>query len=846
MPVIKKMPRALVAGCAGFIGSHLVESLLEKNILVTGVDNLSTGKKIYLEKSLKNSNFNFVENDLNNGISKDIENVKYDYVFHLASSESHTKDNNDDIEYQILLTNSIGTKNLLEFASKNNSKFVLVSSLEIYQGFVSSISLENYFGSSEEEERAFSYSEAKRFAEALVWQFYKKNDLDVRIIRLSEVYGPRMSLKSSASLGVSLDYFLHDQDLVVSGDGLSKERYAYISDAINLIETSVFNEVGRGLILPLVPNLTTPLEIAYLLKDMSAGKLDILFRPAKKVEVIPSVEKIDTSSLKKIGFEIKVSFKDGIAQTVKWFGKGMESESIINSQMVLKTIEKPIVKDKKKFVIKINKNVKKLLLIIFLTLTLTGLFVGGYEIISKIFLTPPKNDISQYLESYSNGRYKEIIDSIDGAKSGFSDGMFGDQATSQDQFSQNYLVDYLKYISESKYELTQIYTNIFSEQDNKSELIRVSSTIAKIEAANRYLLLYKSSIADKTAQLNIDKEQQININLLKLANNTAELFSGEKRYLIITTDSSKSEYFLGQPLKQYLLRVNDYNFVDVTETEIIVEDGQDIDFAEYATKYVKEAKIKLGGDISGVLFIDSKVLQNTTPFQFALSVVKENKVSVDNLLKAIKERRLIFFSTLSDVNIAGDFGITPVLAFSDSADFIVLNMDNTGGTDSASYLITNSVYSLIENKDNYLASLTLTVLHTGKDNDIKQGMFSGNIKLLFPANATLFDVRSDGSLWKKNIEYQLSKNKYDTNLISFPTIINPGKSITVTITYRLTKPALSGYNLMIPKIGNVKTQNFTFKFRPLDPSRFSLQDFQNEGGVYKYTKTLDSNLTIKL
>ena len=201
MPVLKKMPRALVAGCAGFIGSHLVESLLQKKILVTGVDNLSTGKKIYLEQAFKNSNFNFVEFDLNKGIPKQIENEKFDYVFHLASTESHTRDDIEGIEYEILLTNSLTTRNLLEFSVKNNSKFVLASSLGIYQGFVSSVSLENYFGSSEEEEKTFSYSEAKRFAEALVWQYYKKNGLDVRIVRLSEVYGPRMSLKSTASLG---------------------------------------------------------------------------------------------------------------------------------------------------------------------------------------------------------------------------------------------------------------------------------------------------------------------------------------------------------------------------------------------------------------------------------------------------------------------------------------------------------------------------------------------------------------------------------------------------------------------------------------------------------------------
>ena len=852
MPVIKKMPRALVAGCAGFIGSHLVESLLQKDILVTGVDNLSTGKKIYLEHSFQNSNFKFIQFDLNNGIPKEIKNQKFDYIFHLASTESHTREDIENIEYEILLTNSLTTRNLLEFAKKNNSKFVLASSLEIYQGFVSSVGLENYFGSSIEEEKTFSYSEAKRFAEALVWQFYKKNGLDVRIVRLSEVYGPRMNLKSTASLGTFLDYFLHEQDLIVSGDGLTKERYAYVTDAVNLLESSMLNKNGTGLILPLVPNLTTPLEIAYLLKDMSQGKLDILFRPSKKVDIIPTVEKIDVSSLDKIGYEIKTSFKDGIIQTIQWFGKlTKDSDDTIEKVKTKKPIQtphriNPNENIRNKFHFSINKKLKKVAFIIAITLLLTGIFIVSYQVFFLGKVKVSAVNASEYLDYYNKGEYQNIINSNSSKENPtIIDGILGQQANSNADFSASYLVNYIKYISKSKQRLLEIYSSIFSKQSQSNNLVRISTVIANIDAANRYLLLYQSSLNGNTSKIDINKEMLENKKLSILANNTAELFSGDKKYLIITTNSSKSAYFLGKPLKQYIFHIKDYNFQDLSEVNIIIDPVSEIDFAEYATNYISKAKTKLNGNIDGVLFIDNTVLNNFNPIDFAYSIITKNKTNLDSLSKAIKERKLIFFPTSSDVTIAGDLGITPVLAFSDSSDFIITTLENTGGTNSKLYLISNLVYTLTENTTGYLASLTLTMLHTGSDLKGTGGVFSGNVNLLFPSFAKSFDIKSNGSFWKRGLEYQLIKSKYDTNLITYPTIIAPGDSNTVTITYHLTKPADSGYNLIIPKIANVKVQNFTLKFRPLSPNSYNLKNFENDGGVYQYTTTQTDNLLLK-
>src|SRR5690606_38131784 len=132
-----------------------------------------------------------------------------------------------------LLTNAVGTKNLLDFANRSKAKFLLASSIYVYQGMMSQINLDQYFGRTNFEEKKYSATEAKRYAEALVWEYYKKNDTDVRIVRLPEVYGPKMDLEASGNLGRLINQLMDNRDLVVYGEGIDKEHYLYISDVIN-------------------------------------------------------------------------------------------------------------------------------------------------------------------------------------------------------------------------------------------------------------------------------------------------------------------------------------------------------------------------------------------------------------------------------------------------------------------------------------------------------------------------------------------------------------------------------------------------------------------------------------
>ncbi|MFZ2663834.1 MAG: NAD-dependent epimerase/dehydratase family protein, partial [Patescibacteria group bacterium] len=256
------VPTVLISGGAGFIGSHLAEALLENKARVVVLDNFKTGKEIHVKHLLKNPNFALYDVDINEGIPLDIESV--DYIFHLAGLEEYLY-SKDFINLEALFTNSLGTKNLLDLATKSKAKFLLASTIDVYQGRMSQLDLDEYFGSTKKEENKFSLIEAKRFAEAVVWEYFKKYDLDVRIVRLPEVYGPRMDISSSGFLGSFLKNIIDGSSIEIYGEGTEEKYYLYISDVVSGLVKAQFNPKTKGNIYSLAPDdSVSALEVAYL------------------------------------------------------------------------------------------------------------------------------------------------------------------------------------------------------------------------------------------------------------------------------------------------------------------------------------------------------------------------------------------------------------------------------------------------------------------------------------------------------------------------------------------------------------------------------------------------------
>ncbi|MFW6210637.1 MAG: NAD-dependent epimerase/dehydratase family protein, partial [bacterium] len=173
------MKTALAAGGAGFIGSHLCEALLTKNIKVICIDNLGTGRKKNIAEALKSKNFTFKKHDVRKPLKiKD----KIDYVFHLASYASPPYYQKYAVD--TLMTNSLGTYNLLELAKEKKAKFLITSTSEAYGDPKEHPQKETYWGNVNPVGVRSCYDEAKRFSEALTMEYVRKHSLDARIIRI--------------------------------------------------------------------------------------------------------------------------------------------------------------------------------------------------------------------------------------------------------------------------------------------------------------------------------------------------------------------------------------------------------------------------------------------------------------------------------------------------------------------------------------------------------------------------------------------------------------------------------------------------------------------------------------
>ena len=314
------LPTALVAGAAGFIGSHLCDALVSQNCLVYGLDNWSTGKKDNLIHLLNNENFVFVEHDLNLPLKISLPAI--DYIFHLAGIEAYL--NGLDVSLETLLVNSLGTRQLLELAKKDKAKFLLGSTIDIYSGFLSATDLNQYFSGDHRREEAYSHHEAKRFSEALIHEYYSRYRLDARVVRLGHLYGPRMSLEAGNEIARLIKAALDNQPLVVGGQGMKILYPTYITDLIYGLTKAMFSQSSAGQIFTLInPQKSTALNFANNLKKALKNEaLEIEFSPeAAELEPLALSQAV-LDSQENLGWQPKVEPEQGLAKTLAWLKAG--------------------------------------------------------------------------------------------------------------------------------------------------------------------------------------------------------------------------------------------------------------------------------------------------------------------------------------------------------------------------------------------------------------------------------------------------------------------------------------------------------------------------------------------
>ena len=301
------MKTILIAGGAGFLGSHLAEHLVQKYKVVI-VDNLSSG----LIDNIKNvhSKIEFIQED----VETFQYNKKIDIVIDLASRASRVEWETYPVE--VALSNSAGTNNLIKMALKNSALFIYASSSEIYGNPELIPTPETYVGKVDTLSSRAPYDEGKRFSEALVKSYEKEYGLDNIIVRFFNTYGPRM--RGGDFYGRVIDRFikqaLNSEPITVYGDGKQTRSFTYVSDTVDAIDILI-NSGKRGEVYNIGNDQEMSIiKIATMIKELTGTKSDIVFRELPEND--PIRRSADISKLVELGWIHKISLELGIKQTI--------------------------------------------------------------------------------------------------------------------------------------------------------------------------------------------------------------------------------------------------------------------------------------------------------------------------------------------------------------------------------------------------------------------------------------------------------------------------------------------------------------------------------------------------
>ncbi len=306
----------LITGGAGFIGSHLINKFISKKYNIIVVDNLLTGTKKNLDPFLKNENFTFLNLDVQNHIeiSQDL-----DYVLHLASAASPKAYTQHPIN--TLKAGSIGTINTLGLAKAKNAKYLLTSTSEVYGDPQISPQPETYWGNVNPNGVRSMYDEAKRFAEAAVASYNRIYNLDTRIVRLFNTYGPKMKINDGRVVTNFISQAISGEDITIYGNGDQTRSFCYVEDTVSGIikamesdSSEVFN-IGN-------PNEITILHLAEKVISLTNSKSQIKFVELPEDDPMQRNPDI-TKANQKLNWYPEVLLEDGLMKTIEWVKKSI-------------------------------------------------------------------------------------------------------------------------------------------------------------------------------------------------------------------------------------------------------------------------------------------------------------------------------------------------------------------------------------------------------------------------------------------------------------------------------------------------------------------------------------------
>lgn len=313
--------KVLLTGAAGFLGSHLCDRLLMDGHQVIGMDNFITGNTRNLEHLSGHQNFSFIRHDVSDFIFVPGE---IDAVMHFASPASPNE--NSPLGYvnlpiQTMKAGALGTHNSLGVAREHNARFLLASTSEIYGDPLEHPQTEAYWGNVDPIGKRSVYDEAKRFAEALTMAYHRFHDIDTRIVRIFNTYGPRMHLDDGRVIPNFLKQALTNQPLTVYGNGSQTRSFCYVDDMVDgiyrLLLSNEHSPINIG-----NPRETSIMELAEMINQITGNPGGINILDTNRGPGDPARRKPDiTKAISSLKWQPEISLEQGLQKTIPYFSE---------------------------------------------------------------------------------------------------------------------------------------------------------------------------------------------------------------------------------------------------------------------------------------------------------------------------------------------------------------------------------------------------------------------------------------------------------------------------------------------------------------------------------------------